>query len=51
MPHSVPGGLTRENVLRTLSELDSGLAHPFGTATGYELVHEKTRGLSPLFFE
>jgi len=49
MPHSVPAGLTGENVLRTLSEIDAGLAHPFGTATRYELVYEKTRGLSPVF--
>jgi hypothetical protein len=43
MPQSVPAGLTGENVLRTLSELDAGLAHPFGTATGYELVHDHKR--------
>jgi hypothetical protein len=43
MPHSVPAGLTGEYVLWTLSELDAGLAHPFGTATGYELVHDHKR--------
>ena len=43
MPHSVPAGLTGEYVLRTLSELDAGPAHPFGTATGYELVHDNKR--------
>jgi hypothetical protein len=43
MPQSVPAALTREHVLRTLSELDAGLTHPFGTATGYELVHDQKR--------
>jgi hypothetical protein len=43
MPQSVPVGLTREHVLRTLSEVDAGLAHQFGTATGYELVHDHKR--------
>jgi hypothetical protein len=43
MPQSVPAGLTREHVLRTLSELDAGLTHPFGTATGNELVHDQKR--------
>ena len=43
MPQSVPAGLTHEHVLKTLSELDAGLTHPFGTATGYELVHDQKR--------
>jgi putative restriction endonuclease len=43
MPQSIPAGLTREHVLRTLSELDAGLDHPFGKPTGYELVHDDKR--------
>jgi hypothetical protein len=43
MPQSVPAGLTREHVLRTLSDLDAGLTHPFGTPTGYELIHDGKR--------
>jgi len=40
MPQSIPPGLTREHVLRAISELGAGIDHPFGEATGYELVHE-----------
>jgi hypothetical protein len=40
MPHALPIGLTRENVLQALADLDSGLEHPFGTPTGYEVTHE-----------
>jgi hypothetical protein len=40
MPQSIPPGLTKEHILRTLAEIDDGLAHPFGKATGYELVHD-----------
>lgn len=43
MPQSIPAGLTREHVLRTLSDLDSGLDHPFGAPTGYELIHDDKR--------
>jgi hypothetical protein len=43
MPQSIPAGLTREHVLRTLSDLDAGLNHPFGKPTGYELVHDDKR--------
>jgi hypothetical protein len=43
MPHALPKGLTRENVLEALADLDAGLEHPFGTPTGYELVHESRR--------
>src|SRR5262245_59429581 len=39
MPHSIPKGLTRENVLQALAELDGGAEHPFGPPTGYELIH------------
>jgi hypothetical protein len=38
MPQSIPAGLTREHVLKTLSDLDAGMDHRFGTPTGYELV-------------
>lgn len=43
MPQSIPAGLTREHVLRTLSDLDAGIDHPFGKPTGYELVHDGKR--------
>ena len=43
MSQSIPAGLTREHVLKTLSDLESGLDHPFGIPTEYELVHEKKR--------
>jgi putative restriction endonuclease len=43
MPQSIPAGLTRENVLKALSDLDSGLQHPFGTPTGYELIYNGKR--------
>lgn len=43
MPKSVPAGLNVERVLRTLADIDSGVAHPFGPPTGYELVHGDKR--------
>ena len=43
MPQSVPKGLSREHVLQALTDLDAGVEHPFGSPTGYELVHEGRR--------
>jgi hypothetical protein len=43
MPPSIPAGLKREHVLRTISDLDAGLVHPFGQPTTYELIHEGRR--------
>jgi hypothetical protein len=43
MPQSIPAGLTRENVLRALADLDAGTDHPFGAPTGYELHHDGKR--------
>lgn len=43
MPQSIPAGLTREHVLRTLSDLDAGIDHPFGKPTGYEPIHDDKR--------
>ena len=43
MPQSIPAGLTREHVLKTLAELDAGIDHPFGKPTGYELIHDDKR--------
>ena len=43
MPQSIPPGLTREHVLRTLADLASGITHPFGDPTKYELVHDGKR--------
>lgn len=43
MPQTIPAGLKREHILRTLSDLDAGMNHPFGKHTGYELVHDNKR--------
>lgn len=43
MPQSIPAGLTQDHVLRTLADLDAGIAHPFGKPTGYELVYGNKR--------
>ena len=43
MPQSIPAGLTREHVLKAMADLDAGIEHPFGTPTGYELVHDDKR--------
>jgi len=43
MPQSIPKGLTPEHVLKALADLDAGIEHPFGRATGYELVHDGKR--------
>ena len=43
MPQSIPPGLTQDHVLRTLADLDGGIAHQFGQPTGYELVHNSKR--------
>lgn len=43
MPQSIPAGLTRDHVLKTLADIDAGIDHPFGNPTGYELVHEGRR--------
>ncbi len=43
MPQFLPKGITAEHVLRALADLDSGIDHPFGAPTGYELVHQGRR--------
>ena len=43
MPQSIPPGLKKEHILRTLADLDGGIDHPFGQPTGYELVHDGKR--------
>jgi hypothetical protein len=43
MPQSIPKGITPEHVLRALCDLDAGVEHPFGSPTGYELVHDGRR--------
>jgi len=43
VPQSIPAGLKREHVLRTLSELDAGIEHLFGKSTGYDLVEKGKR--------
>jgi len=43
MPQSIPAGLTKDHILRALTDIDAGIDHPFGQPTGYELVHEDKR--------
>jgi 5-methylcytosine-specific restriction protein A len=43
MPQAIPRVLTAAGVLQALAELDGGVEHRFGPATGYELVHEGRR--------
>jgi hypothetical protein len=43
MPQSIPPGLKKEHVVQALNDLDSGIDHPFGAPTGYELVHGDKR--------
>jgi Domain of unknown function (DUF3883) len=43
MPQSIPPGLSQENVLRALADLDAGIDHPFGQPTMYEVVHNGNR--------
>lgn len=43
MLQSIPAGLTRGHVLRTLPDLDAGLDHPCGRPTCYELIHDNKR--------
>ena len=43
MPQSIPKGISAEHVLRALADLDAGMDHPFGSPTGYELVHQGCR--------
>jgi len=43
MPQSIPAGLEKEHILRTLVDLDAGIDHPFGKSTGYELAHDDKR--------
>jgi hypothetical protein len=40
MPKSIPDGLTRQHVLKSLEDLDAGIEHPFGVASGYQLRHD-----------
>ena len=40
MPQSIPKGLTRAAVLQAIADLDAGIEHPFGSPTGYEVLHE-----------
>lgn len=43
MPQSIPKGLNRDHVLKALADLESGIEHSFGKATGYELAHDGKR--------
>ncbi len=43
MPLFITKGLKAEHVLLALADLDAGTGHPFGSSTGYEVVHEGKR--------
>lgn len=43
MPKSIPEGLTQQHVLSALADLNAGISHPFGSPTGYELLHDGKR--------
>jgi hypothetical protein len=43
MPQSIPPGLTREHVLKALTDLDAGIDHAFGPPTKFEFAHEGKR--------
>lgn len=40
MPKAIPGGLMQQHVLLALKDVDEGVEHSFGEATGYQLVHD-----------
>ncbi len=40
MPKAIPDGLNSQHVLLALRDLDEGIEHSFGGATGYHLLHE-----------
>jgi 5-methylcytosine-specific restriction protein A len=37
---SIPDGITRDDVLSAIRDLDDGIEHTFGDSTGYDLVVE-----------
>jgi hypothetical protein len=39
MPKSIPKGLTREHILKAVSDLDAGIEHSFGRSVGYQLIY------------
>lgn len=41
MPKAIPDGLTSQHVLLALKDLDEGIEHSFGGATGYHLLHNE----------
>jgi hypothetical protein len=43
VPQSIPQGLTRDHVLRALTDLDGGAKHDFGDPTKYELLWDGKR--------
>ncbi len=43
MPKAIPDGLTADHVHQALAELESGVEHPFGPPTGYELIYDGKR--------
>ncbi len=43
MLQSISKGFTAENMLLALADLDAGTGQPFGSSTGYEVIHEGKR--------
>ncbi len=46
MPKAIPDGLTKDHVLLALKDLDEGIEHDFGEATGYQLINDD-KGYAP----
>lgn len=40
---SIPSGITRQDILEALVDLDAGFEHSFGESTKYDLVQEGRR--------
>lgn len=36
----IPDGITRDDVLNAIADIDAGVNHEFGPSTGYDLIHE-----------
>ncbi len=46
MPKAIPDGLKKDHVLLALKDLDEGIEHDFGEATGYQLINDG-KGYAP----
>lgn len=43
MPRSISRGLTHEHIIKAMDDLDTGIDHPFGKATGCPVVYQGRR--------